>query len=254
MSTKRILGITLFGVVFIGVVIGIMLLTSYLRREREIVVLPDVSASVETPGETQPDTLDRIEVTTETIQAVVSTLSRPAVYRRDIAIESFWDAGRAEYSISVSVSGDLTSLRSIPPAGIEKRIIITPDTLYIWYRGDKTPYTGPVSGAGDGNKTADEWQMLVTYEDVIGMDKGNIIDAGYIEYGGEDCVYVEYLSPLLGNKTICYISLELGLVTGAEEYDGTGKRIYAMTAGNCLIGEVDSAAFILPDGTDLGVS
>jgi len=251
MSTKRILGITLFSALFIVAVIVIMLSTLFLRRESDAVTLPDVASSAEAPSIVEQDALDRVEVTTATIQAVVSTLSRPSAYSRNVVVRSFWEGSQAEYIISVSVLDGLTSLRTVPPAGVEKRIVITPATLYIWYKDDKAPYIGDSRSLGDGYRTADEWQMLVTYEDVLKLDENDIIDAGHIEYSGEDCIYAIYHSPLLNYIRKFYISLELGLIIGAEDFDEDGKLVYSMTTDECIIDEVDPAAFILPDGTDL---
>jgi hypothetical protein len=252
MSTKRILGIALFGVLFIITVFGVMLLTLFLKQESDAVALPDISPAVEIPSYIEPDTLDRVEVTKDTIQAVVSmTLSRPVMYSRDVVIKSFWEDGQAEYNISISVWNGMTSLRTLLPMGIEKRTIITPNQLYIWYKGDREPYIGNLSSSGDGYRNADEWQMLITYEDLLQLDKNDISEAGYIEYGGEECVYAVYRSPLLNYTRTFYISLNLGLVIGAEEVDESGKLVYSMTAGECIINEIDPSAFILPDGTNL---
>ena len=251
MSLRRIVGITTFGILFIAAVIGVMLLTSYLRRNNEAISLPVTPVSTEPWGETEPDVPDRVEVTTENIRVVVSTLSRPDEYSRDVLITTYWDTGWAEYFITVTVSDGMTSLSMSPPTGPEKRIIVTADTLYIWYKGDTAPYTGSVSGTGDGYRTADEWQMLITYEDLLALDPDDIIEAQYIEYNGEDCIYAGYRSPLLGYTKTFYISLELGLITGAEEYDETGMLVYRMTAGACTFGETDPADFTLPDGTIL---
>jgi len=251
MSTKRILGITLFGVLFIVAVIGIMLLTLFVRRESDTIALPDVTSSAEAPVVVEQDALDRVEVTIETIQVVVSTLSRPSTYKREVVIKSFWEGDQAEYTINVSVQDGMTSLESTSPAGVEKRIVITPNTLYIWYKDDTTPYIGDLGTIGDGYRTADEWQMLVTYEDVLALDKNDIIDAGYVEFSGEECIFAFYRSPLLDYTRRFYISLELGLIIYAEEFDETGEPVYSMTTGECKTGEVDPAAFVLPDGTDL---
>ena len=251
MSVKRILGITAFGILFIAAVIGAVLLASYLRQDNDAIPLPDTSLPAESSNGTDPDAPGRVEVTTETIQAIVSELSRPDTYSRDTTIEVLWDGGNALYNISVNVTDGMTSLRITPPAGGEKRVIITRDKLYIWYTGDSTLYESSAGSAGDGYRAADEWQMLVTYEDVLQLDKKDIIDAGYTEWGGEYCLYAEYLSPLLGYMRKYYISIELGLVTGAEEYDKTGALVYTMTAGECTLGEADTAAFTLPDGTVL---
>ena len=253
MSTKRIILISVFGILFIAIAIGVLSLTSYLRRDINSVQLPDISVSPVDPGEQRPDTLDRVEITRESVQAVISTLARPEVYSRDVTIESFWGDGQATYNISVAVYGGLTSLRVQPASGSEKRIIVTPDKLYIWYRGDRKPYIGEPGSNGDGSRTADEWQMLVTYEDILMLNRDNIVDAGDIEYNGNHCIYAVYLSPLLGYTMRYDVSIELGLIIGAEEYDTTGTLVYRMTADECIIGEVDSSAFTLPDGTNLAV-
>ena len=250
MSTKRMLGVTLFGLLFIIVVVGIMLLNLYFGNESEAVALPEHQTPVETSVTVESDDLDRVEVTKETVQAVVSALSRPQVYSRDVKIESYWDGGKAEYNVSVTVMEGFVSLTTVPPIGAEKRIIITPDMLYIWYEGDSTPYMGNLESLGDGYRTADEWQMLVTYEDLLKLDKSYIIDAGYVNYNGEYCIYAQYISPLLNNIGMFYVSIDQGLVVGAKEFNEAGELIYSMSTGECLIGEADPAMFVLPDGGD----
>ena len=127
-------------------------------------------------------------------------------------------------------------------------IIVTPETLYIWYAGERTPYIGRADSLGDDLRTSDEYQMLITYEDILNLDRRDITDAGYTQYGGEYCVFAEYRSPYLGNSVKYYVSIELGLLIAAEEYDAAGSLIYRMTAFECLF-DVDPASFLLPDGT-----
>jgi len=252
MSTKRILVIFIIGLLSIIAAISVMLLTSYLNTESDMVQLPNTPAASERPGGTAADELDRVEVNRDTIQAVVSsTLTRPGTYSRDVIIESFWEGGQAVFEISVSVADNLTSLRVQPPTGDEKRIVVTPDTLYIWYKDDMHPFVGGIGSGGDESRVADEWQMLVTYEDILILDKSDIIEAGYVEYEDVFCIYAVYRSPLLGNVRTYYISLDLGLVIAAEEVDKDGALIYSMKAGECAVGETDPSAFTLPDGTDL---
>jgi len=253
MSTKRIVIITVIGIAIIAAALCVILLSSYLNRESEEVALPETPVETERPNGNGTDTLDRVVVNRDTIQDVISSFVRPDTYSRDVLIESFWEGGQAVYQIRASVMGGMTSLRTQPPIGIEKRIIVTEDTLFIWYIGDRYPFVGDVGSAGDESRTADEWQMLITYEDILRLDKSDIIDAGYTQYDGVDCIYAVYLSPLLGNKRTYYVSLDLGLVIAAEEYDKNGAHIYSMRANDCLVGEVDPDAFLLPDGTDLSV-
>jgi len=252
MSTKRILIISIIGIVLIAAMIGILLFIQYRGHDEDLVKLPATAAPAERPGEQTPDALDRVEVDRDTIQAVVSSLSRPAVYNRVVSIVNYWQGGEAAYEIRIYVDGDITSIRTKPSAGAEKRIIITSDMLYIWYINERSYYAGTIDSSGDGLRTSDEWQMLVTYEDILELDKNDIIDAGYVEYDGHDCIYAVYLSPLLRYTRTYYISRELGLVIAAEEHDESGELVYSMKAGECIVGESDQSVFILPDGRYLG--
>jgi len=255
MSTKRIIIITALSGLLIVAVVAVMLISMFLRQEPDPIKLPGATVTSERPNTAEPDALDRVVVAPETIQAVVSSLDRPSAYRRNVIIDYFWDGGHAEFNIVVTVANGMTSISSLPSIGAEKRIIITPDTLYIWNRGDATPYTGAINSAGDGYRTADEWQMMDTYEDLLSLDMNEIIEAGYTDYEGKECIYAVHRSPLLGNIRKYYISLDIpldiGLVVAAEEHNAAGDLIYRMRVGEFALDESDPAAFTLPDGTNL---
>lgn len=251
MSTKRLLGITALCVVFIAAALSVMFYFTFSGHDDRTVQLPDKTHSPESPLTPESDVLNRVEVTKDTLQAVVSSLSRPDTYSRSMEVEIFWGGGHALYSISVSVTNGITALRILPSVGAEKRIIITPEYLYIWYSGDRTPYVSLFGRADGGFSESDEWQMLVSYEDILRLDKSDILGAGYIEYGGEYCVYGDCRTPQLGYSRRYYIPVSLGLVSCAEEYDESGSLVYSMTAGKCITGEVDQSAFLLPDGTSI---
>jgi len=251
MSVKRILGITTFGILFIVAVISVMLLISYFKPEGRTVKLPDTNVVTGNPVEVEPDALNRVEITPETVQAVISTLSRPESYSRDLLIESFWDGGQVAFSIATAVHGGVTSLRVSPEVGNEKRIIVTPVNLYIWYSDDKVPFIGGPGLTGDGYRTADEYQMLASYENILDLSIEDLIDAGYTEYEGEDCIYIEHLTKELGYTAMYYVSIRLGLIIGAEEFDEAGMLIYRMRAGECRFGGFDPGMFTLPDGAVL---
>jgi len=255
MSTKRIFGITLFGILLIVAVIGVMQLSSFMRHDSDAVRLPDTAVSADRASGSEPDALDRIEVNRSTIQSVVSTLSRPDSFSRIVLIESFWEGGQAANTISVSVLDGMTSLRILPSIGVEKRIVVSQDAEYIWYRGDRTPFKRSISFSDNNQRAADEYQMLLTFEDILSHDADEIIDAGYApQHNGEDWVFAVYSSRSLGHTRTYYISLELGLIVAAFEYDANGTLVYSMTAEETFVGEVDPSAFVLPDGTNLLLS
>ena len=251
MSTKRILWITVFGVAFVAILIGAVLLSTYPGRDGSTVILPDTP---ETPGITdeQPkDALDRIEISGETIQAVVAqSLARPRLYTRTLKVSSFWDGGQSDYRIDVFSSDGFTSLKTLTPSGETRHVILSPSKLYIWYDGDATAYSCDIALGNNADKVADEWQMMVTYEDILTLDKSEILDAGYIEYNTEECVFATWRTPLLGYKRTCYISLKSGLIIGAEEFDDSGALVYEMTTDTYTPGEPDPASFTLPDGSN----
>ncbi|MCL2226834.1 MAG: hypothetical protein FWB97_04315 [Oscillospiraceae bacterium] len=250
MSTKRVLSITIFGLLLIATAIGAMLLFPRLNRDSAAVELPDTPMTIDRPSEAEPDALSRVEVNRDTIQAVVSTLlPRPAVYSREVIIDSFWEGGQATFAISTTVKNGNTSLHIFPPVGQEKRIIVTPDALYIWYVGDDAPFVSLPASGGDSTRAADEWQMLATFEDILRLRQNDIVDAGFTEFDGEVSVFALYRTPGLGNLRRHYISIDLGLVVAVREYDASGMLIYAMTAGEAQVGIANPEAFTLPDGT-----
>jgi len=251
MSTKRILGITIFGLLIIAATIAAMLLLSSLRRESAAIMLPETPLVSERPSGAEHDDLSRVEVGRDTIQDILSTLKRPEVYSRNVIVESFWEDGSALFDIDVSVKNHITSIQVTPPVGFVRRTIVTPDAVYIWEDGDSTMYVGRSSAVGTGQLPADEWQMLLTFESIDLLNVNDIVDAGYTEVDGDLYFFVVYHSPLLGNLRTYYISLELGLIVSVREYDDNGRLIYTMSAGEPSIGYVSEDAFILPDGTEV---
>ena len=261
MSSKRMLGISIFSVLFIAALLVVMQISSIFPRANRVIQLPQSTESTVVGEIIGADALDRIEITRETVVAVISqTLKRPDTYSRVIVVNSFWDGGQANYIINVNVANDMTSMTILPlfnnsadiPADFEKRVITTNDYCYIWHSSDNSPFVQPISSiSGIDYRSTDEWQMLVTYDDMYALDEETITGAGYTEYGGDDCIYVDYITPILGYTGRYYISIKIGLVVGAEEYDETGALVYSMTAGECLVGSIDHTAFLLPDGTDL---
>ena len=247
MSTKRILGIAIFGVIFIAVIIGLMLVTSFFISDDGVIELPRLSETTAEPGPVGNHGLPPVEVTADTVQKVIATLNRPETYTRDITIERFWEGGgSARQYIRTAVTGGVMSLWTNSPDGSERRVIVTADRVYIWYSGDRVPFSSYIGAAGNA---ADEWRAIFTYEDVLALTPADIIETGFAQFGGESCIYVVYRSPQFGYTIRYYVSIELGLLVGAEEHDRTGSLVYRMTVGETMLGEADPSAFMLPDGS-----
>jgi hypothetical protein len=242
--------VILGGAAFIALMIGISALSSLLFNGPREFSLPNVQDSSPSQPQDEPtgvqSGMTRVDITVDNVQDVIRTLRRPESYSRDIMVESFWAGGNAVYNISVTVMSGVTAMRSVSGSAV-KNIVVTDDTLYIWYAGDASPFAGARGGEGGEKRAADEYQMLITYEDILALDGGELTDAGYVEYAGARSIFVEFRSGALGYVTRCYISPELGLITAAEEYDGEAL-VYKMTAGACSVGEQDERAFDLPGG------
>ncbi|MDR0447009.1 MAG: hypothetical protein LBH17_08345 [Oscillospiraceae bacterium] len=234
------LGITAFTLVFIVVVICAIAALSRTGGSSIEIELPEPrdAATGGDAGEERHG-LRLVEVTADNVREVIASLERPSAYSRDIMVESFWDGGNSVHNFSVSAMAGATALRT-SSGGAEKNIIVTSSRVYVWYTGDEAAFS-PEAGGG----SADEYQMIPTYEDVLALPRSAIIDAGYTNGGGE--IYVQYTSGTLGYVTLCRVSARLGLLISSEIYDGE-TLIYRMTAGDCRVGEPDPRLFRLPDG------
>jgi hypothetical protein len=247
MSSKRLLLITLFGVLFIVALVSLTLLFPNFGDDGHILPIPEPAATPSPPSETQQDDINRIEITRENVQAVVSALERPQEFSREVSVENFWDGGQSIFQFNVSVHSGVTSIISTSEQNIGRRVIVTPYYHYIWYEGETEPFIGSIDFIGNPLRIADEWHMLPTYEDLLNLDTSLIIDAGITEFEGEYCIFVVYESPLLGMMRTYYISITHGLVVGVSEYNENGVQVYRMSSGR--LEEVNMAAFLLPDGT-----
>lgn len=166
-----------------------------------------------------------IAVTTDSVQTVIRTLSRADGYSRTISAESFWSGGGNTQNIDVWVRDDAAKLAISRADGTNtKYVLINGGEKWIWYSDSNRVYHGEAA-----ENEADRYQTLLTYEHILELDSGNITDAGYTDYGGSMCIYVRYTSGELGYDSICYISVESGLMMGEESYDGD-TLIYRMSS------------------------
>jgi hypothetical protein len=242
--------ILLSGIVLIALIVGFSLILTYRYRPPTLADLPDTgadqTASTETTtGGPSDNPLENVAVDTGNVQEVIATLNRSSNYSRTVTVWQYdTDSGSAVYHIAVSVSGDNTSMRIDGPAD-KKFIILAFGKLYVWYKDDTNYYVGPADTLGPN--LSDEFQMILTYKDIVKLEKSSILEAGYTPYGGENCIYVKYISGALKYKTEAYISVKTGLLTGAEQYDGT-IPIYSMSTSDFDPSAPDQAAFDLPGG------
>jgi hypothetical protein len=249
MSSKRVRLITITGIILIALVIGASALIGYLSKDTKEIPLPTAGASpspVETADSPAVDGLEYIIITKDNVQDVIATLHRPDAYSRTVKIEVHYEGDSTTYHISTFFDNGATALQ-MRSEGKKKNTVIAGGKLYIWYDGDKTPYERPISPE-DEKKSSDEYQMMSSYEDVLKLDKSSITAAEYVDYESERCIYVQYVTELLGYTEKYYISVGTGLLVHIEKYDGN-TLIYQMSSSDYSPTRPDASVFKLPDGT-----
>lgn len=246
MDAKNRIYITL-AVIFI--IVGATL-TSFVRSmigiKTTAVILPaagDEAAST-AYAHTGTGYFQRVEVTPDTVQAVIATLSRSTSYFRELTVETFWVGGTSLLPVQAWVEGDWSLTRKALPSGMIRHELVGEDTLYYWDEGSRTYRTAPADvTAGDLS------QHLPTYETVLALDKKQITQADYRNYGEFPCVYVEFTQGARAYVQQFWVSVDTGLLVAAEIYDDE-QLIYRMSAASPITTPCPpEVRFALPDGT-----
>lgn len=236
-----------WGFVAATVLIVALMLGNTLRRTSYI-TLPQNAESgdhlTEEPG-ISDSALTIVEVTPETVQAAVATLTRPENYRRTVTVEQFWEGGSGSYETIVTVLGDWTRTDRTMPDGRVRHAITGSETAYIWYSHEETYFSAAV-----GAHSGDHEQTIPTYEDVLELDPAMIADADYRPISDINCIYVETHADSAGYALRYWVSVDTGLLTVAEKLLND-EPVYRMAALTTDQGVSDAASFVLPDGTEL---
>lgn len=202
------------------------------------------------------DYVTPVEVTAETVQRVITTLSRPSNYARTVTILTA--VGEGEYAADTArvwVDGvpdttwpRWTKTALTKPTGLVEHSIIHETgegegTLYLWYGGDGEYRSYP----------ADQWsadlsQRIPTYEDVLSLDKASITGTGYEKKNGVPCIYVEVEKQALAYRQRYWISVSDGLLVAAETVKEDQVVMSVSASG---MESTEETEFTLPDGTVL---
>lgn len=212
------------------------------------VVLPSLQPD-DGPGgssSTAGDQIQRVEVTTDTVQAVIASLDRAASYYRQFSVRTFWSGGSGTAAVQTWVDDGFTYARCTLPSGQIRYCLSDGDTLYYWYSGSSAFLTAPA-----GSLSEDLAQYIPTYEDVLALEPDSICDAGYGAYSDHPCIYVESRVEELDYLERYWISVESGLLMAAQTLKGE-EIVYSMDASSPIQTPCPSnVSFSLPDGTVL---
>ena len=204
------------------------------------VILP--TDSPDDSEEKEPEAAPQvIEVSPDTVQTVIRTMSRANSYSRTICSESFWSGGETRRNIDVWATANASKMEVSRPDGSDTmHILISGGEKTIWYSDRYGSFTGYA-----GESEADRYQSLLSYERILDVDKKDISEAGYTEYLGEMCIYVRYRSGELGYDNVCYVSLATGLVMGEESYEGE-NLVIRVTSTVPELADPDESIFAKP--------
>lgn len=232
-------------VAFLAVtVLAIAVMLSGTLRRTSHITLP---AGEQAPGQIAVggDAMTVVEVTPETVQTAVRTLSRPQEYRRTVTVEQLWSGGSGTYETVAAVRGGWTRTDRTLAGGRVRHALTDGETTHIWYDSETAVYTAPAGGI-----SADDEQNIPTYEDILNLPAEVITVADYRTISGVNCIYVETAADPDGYVLRYWVSVDTGLLTVSERLLN-GESVYRMAALELDQAPPAVADFALPDGTML---
>lgn len=184
----------------------------------------------------------RVEISPSTVQSAIEALNRIESYYRTVTTTQ----GGISSTARVWVDGGWMRSELTLSSGTTVYTIIGNDTVWRWYSDDQTV----VSWQAEENSVDLDGQRIPTYEDVLTLSVDSITAAGYENHDGYLCVYVEVDVPELAQKERYWVSVDSGLLAGAET-EQNGSLVWSMSTTVPEIPVPVDASFRLPDGTAL---
>ena len=193
----------------------------------------------------QDDQFWQVDVTLETVQSIVASLSRPESYYRELTVDTLWNGGSHSTSVQFWQDHGWSHTRQVLPSGAVRHDIIGDEITYYWYEGSESYCSFPAD-----QYSADLTQHIPTYEDVLDLDTDTIVQAGYERRDVWPCVYLQVqVSDTVVERY--WISTDTGLLVSAER-EQSGQLVYRMTAYTQVQTPCPAtASFALPNGTQL---
>lgn len=249
MDKKRITYMTMGLTIGFGVLLVLfMLLLAWSGHRRSGgIVLPESQSGVAGIGDEGQDRwLNAVSITPETVRSAIGALSRPTAYSRSQLVETFWSGGGGQSASRIHVSGARTRLDTALPDGGTRHMLVetvSGQTLAgVWY-DDETDWIKLRSQ----DLTADQAGRMLTYEAVRDLPPESIALADYRKAYGENCIYVETKPDEAGYLDRYWVSVDSGLLIGAERLWGENV-VYRFSATELVISPQEDSLFLLPDG------
>ena len=236
---------------YLTMALGILFLVTLVIAQRTLqqdstIILPEYTSETEASGETEnTEHLNVLTVTPQTVQAAISTLSRPATYRRTQTVETFWTGGESSSISQVSVSGGITRIDTTLSDNSVCHTLLTANKVAIWY-DEEQEWAVLRADSFSG----DSLQRMPTYETVLQLPVTSIVQAEYCEKNGVYCIYVKTSPDQDGYADEYWVSAQSGLLLTSQR-TCHGELIYRFTSADPDGEAPDESLFLLPDGSQL---
>ena len=226
---------------------------SFLSGEEETshIVLPDeetASVGVVPDGyAANLELLRAVEIDRTNIKRLIAAMQRPESYHIVASTTLYYSGGQRTTGADGYVSGGVQkTVVYDDQGGSAHHSLLYGDTVYIWNPSVSGYQTGKA-----GTFTQDDSLYIPTYEAILELEDEAILSAEYTVYSDIYCIAVETQDHRSGYRSLYYISVEDGLLVGAQSYEGD-TLVYALTAEILPLTEDTNVLFRLPDGTVVG--
>lgn len=246
--SKRKMSYSIVGISIVLMLLVLVLAQSGLHESGGIVLPAEQMDTGDAEDAGASEGLNVVQITPDTVQPAINTLSRPVTYTRTQSVETFWSGGSGISVSQVSVSGGRTRIDTQLPDGSICHMLVVGGNAAVWY-DDETEWTVLTAE----QFTADIAQRMLTYETVRDLPVSDIEEASYQELEGVNCIYVATRADEDGYASSYWVSVSSGLLKQAER-SCNGELVYRFTAEDTNLEAPEEELFLLPDGSVWDVS
>ena len=236
---RKPLSFSLVALIAFFVVIGVILLFSFVGSSNKTPTLPTLPGSQEEIA----DTFDysRVEINKDNVQDIVSAMKRPAEYYTETKSETFYDNTSSVNLRRRWVRDGLSRIDILNAGGtVTMSTIYTNSKVYYW-----TPGSTRVLEMSRGNFSADDEQMMMDYTSVLKLSPESIVDAKLTQTSGVSCIYVEAKNSF-GYTEKYWVSTQNGLLLLGQTLKDN-KVVYSVSMIELDLTRPDDFEFTLPD-------
>lgn len=187
------------------------------------------------------DYLEKVEVDKSNIKLIIGALHRPESYHISANSTIYYSGGQSSMAAEGYIYG-ATSRTVVYDGGTRQNCLINGEDVYIWPEGASSYYSGK-----KGDFSEDDYIYIPTYEKILSFDDDDILSADYSLYNDRYCLYVEVFEEISGYRSLYYISVENGLLIGAQSFEGE-TLVYSLSCDVLDVPESYGDILTLPDG------